>query len=70
MKIVKQQDNRMVIELENGAKVKIDKTGFIQIVSEDVIGSKVSQAITFIDSKGNIETIDIHSNLKEFSKRK
>tara|TARA_R100000458_G_C8199001_1_gene190129 strand:+ start:143 stop:511 length:369 start_codon:yes stop_codon:yes gene_type:complete len=68
MKIVKQENNEMIIELENGVRIEIDRS-MVNIIGKSH-KSEVSQTGTFIDYEGNIGSVHIHSNLKELSKKK
>ena len=71
MKILKQTEEKMVIETKNGGKVVIDeKLNFIKIVSSDIMDSRVAVASSCIDSEGNIQHVNVHPNFKDLSKKK
>jgi hypothetical protein len=75
MKIVKQNKNKMVIKLENGARITIresetDYLNSVGVQSNDS-DSKVRSSYIDIDSKGNIEDNSIFANFKgNFTKNK
>ena len=75
MKILKQEDNKIVIRLQNGARVEIieDKKDYCDYVSvmSDNLKSKVAMSKINFDSSGNIENNVIFANFRgNFAKNK
>ena len=76
MKIVKQENNKMVIRLENGAKITINESktkcsdNAVWVQSND-LDSKVRSSSVDIDSNGNIQNNSIFANFEgNFAKNK
>ena len=77
MKIVKQENNEMVIKLENGAEItikdsKTDSLGnYVRVESRDFHESKVRSSSVNIDLEGNVKENIMFANFKgNFAKNK
>ena len=69
MKIIENKNNKMVIELENGSTVRIDNNR-VKISSKSYRKTQVSSVDTSIEDSGDIEHVNLHTNLKAVSKKK
>ena len=69
MKIVKQENNKMVIKLDNGATVEIENT-LVKINSNNMTKANVKGVFAHIRANGNIDNTSVHTNLEKVSKKK